>query len=76
MANVVAKIKWFDPRKGYGFATTDDGQDIFVHHSAVESGRVYLGFRPGDKIVCKTEEGEKGVHATHVNLQEAKPSKP
>ena len=68
MAKVQGKVKWFDPRKGYGFITTADGKDVFVHQSNVETGRVYMGFRPGDEITCELEDGERGTHATHVNI--------
>lgn len=69
---VTAKIKWFDPRKGYGFAKTEDGRDVFIHHSTVESGRTFTGFRLGDRITCELEDSEKGTRAVHVNLKETK----
>ena len=59
------KVKWFNPRKGYGFIATDDGRDVFVHYSSINSE----GFRTldeGDAVLFDIIEGEKGPRATNV----------
>ncbi|HON90091.1 MAG: cold-shock protein [Phycisphaerae bacterium] len=59
------KVKWFNPRKGYGFIGTDDGRDVFVHFSSISSdGFKTLG--EGDVVLFDIAEGEKGLRATNV----------
>jgi CspA family cold shock protein len=58
-------VKWFSNQKGYGFIVRDQGGDVFVHHSAIESG----GFRTLDKeqrVEFEVEEGPKGLQAVKV----------
>ncbi|UCG78121.1 MAG: cold-shock protein [Nitrospirota bacterium] len=64
MAN--GTVKWFNDAKGYGFITSEDGQDVFVHFSSIQSD----GFRSlaeGDSVSFETEEGPKGPKAINVN---------
>ncbi|MBW8000869.1 MAG: cold shock domain-containing protein [Planctomycetes bacterium] len=58
-------VKWFNPRKGYGFIATDDGQDIFVHYASI-SGDGYKTLSEGDVVTFETVEGEKGLRAENV----------
>ena len=58
-------VKWFNPRKGYGFIATPDGRDIFVHYSSITSD----GFKTldeGDAVSFDIVDGEKGPRATNV----------
>lgn len=59
-------VKWFNPRKGFGFITAADGTDIFVHKSGVD----YVGFREtleeGLKVTYEVEETPKGKKAIKV----------
>jgi CspA family cold shock protein len=58
-------VKWFSDRRGYGFITREDGSDVFVHHSGIESE----GFRTlyeGDKVEFETENSDKGPRAISV----------
>ena len=58
-------VKWFDETKGYGFITSEDGGDIFVHYSSIEGG----GFKSlveGDSVSFEVEQGEKGPKAVNV----------
>lgn len=61
-------IKWFDVTKGYGFITTEDGKDIFVHFADIESGRTYHGFNKNDKVTFEMKDGKNGPQAAAVNL--------
>ena len=61
-------VKWFSNRKGYGFIEQEDGDDIFVHHSAINM----QGFRTlaeGDRVSFEIEIGERGPAAKNVEKQ-------
>ena len=61
-------VKWFSNRKGYGFIEQDDGDDIFVHHTAINMS----GFRTlseGDPVSFEIEVGERGPAAKNVEKQ-------
>ncbi|MHC4456426.1 MAG: cold-shock protein [Planctomycetota bacterium] len=62
------KVKWFNPRKGYGFIATDDGRDIFVHYANI-SGDGFKTLSEGDPVSFEIVEGEKGLRAENVVLQ-------
>ena len=58
-------VKWFSNKKGYGFIEQEDGDDIFVHHSAINM----QGFRTlaeGDRVSFEIEVGERGPSAKNV----------
>jgi CspA family cold shock protein len=59
------KVKWFNPKKGYGFISTTDGRDIFVHYSNI-SGDGYKTLDQGDDVTFDLVEGEKGLRADNV----------
>ena len=59
------KVKWFNPRKGYGFIGTDDGRDVFVHYSSI-NGDGFKTLGEGDVVLFDIAEGEKGLRATNV----------
>jgi CspA family cold shock protein len=59
-------VKWFSDDKGYGFITPDDqGKDLFVHHSAIQSDG-YRSLSEGAKVSYDAEEGNKGPQAVNV----------
>ena len=62
------KVKWFNPRKGYGFIATDDGQDVFVHYANVV-GDGYKTLTEGESVSFDIVEGEKGPRAENVAPQ-------
>ncbi len=66
-------VKWFNPRKGYGFIATSDGRDIFVHYSSI-SGDGYRTLVEGDPVTFDVVEGEKGLRAENVVAKAASES--
>ena len=67
------QVKWFNPRKGYGFIATPDGRDIFVHYSSI-SGDGYKTLEEGDPVTFEIVEGDKGLRAENVVAQSASES--
>lgn len=58
-------VKWFNEQKGFGFITQEDGQDVFVHYSSIQSD----GFKTlveGQEVEFDIVEGEKGPKASNV----------
>ena len=63
MAN--GTVKWFNATKGFGFITSEDGQDLFAHFSAIQSdGFKSLG--EGQKVEFDVEEGQRGPQAVNI----------
>ena len=58
-------VKWFNPDKGYGFITQDDGPDVFVHFSAIQ-GEGYRNLEVNQKVEFDVTQGDKGPQATNV----------
>jgi len=58
-------VKWFNASKGYGFIQREDGEDVFVHFSAIE-GEGYKTLEEGQKVEFEVRETSKGVQATNV----------
>lgn len=61
-------VKWFNNSKGYGFLTDENGADVFVHFSAIQS-EGYKTLKQGDKVEFEAVEGEKGLQAVNVKKQ-------
>ncbi len=59
------KVKWFSNKKGYGFILSEEGQEIFVHYSAIE-GEGYKSLSEGDPVDFEISEGPKGPQAEKV----------
>ena len=59
------KVKWFSNKKGYGFILSEEGQEIFVHYSAIE-GEGYKSLSEGDSVDFEISEGPKGPQAEKV----------
>jgi CspA family cold shock protein len=64
------KVKWFNPRKGYGFIATEDGRDIFVHYSSIK-GDGYKTLAEGEPVTFEVVEGDKGLRAENVTAKSA-----
>lgn len=58
-------VKWFNNSKGYGFLTDENGADVFVHFSAIQS-EGYKTLKQGDNVEFDATEGEKGLQAQNV----------
>ncbi len=58
-------VKWFDSSKGYGFITTPDGEDIFVHYTFIP-GDGYRKLEQGEKVVFELVKSHKGPQARNV----------
>ncbi len=65
MANGV--VKWFNDQKGYGFIEQEDGPDVFVHHSAINTSG-FKSLNEGDKVTFEVEQGQKGPAAANVTV--------
>jgi CspA family cold shock protein len=59
------KVKWFSNQKGYGFITSESGNDVFVHHKSIE-GEGYKSLEEGQEVEFEIEQGPKGEQATKV----------
>ena len=58
-------VKWFDPKKGFGFIFGPEGQDIFAHFSKIE-GDGFRVLKDGTEVIYDAERGPKGWHATRI----------
>jgi CspA family cold shock protein len=65
LTGIEGQVKWFDPRKGFGFIVGPQGQDIFVHFTVIE-GDGFRVLRDGSGVVYDAERSEKGWRATRV----------
>ena len=62
---VTGKVKWFNAGKGYGFITTDEGKDVFVHYSAIQTD----GFKTlddGEAVSFEVVQSDRGEQAANV----------
>ena len=66
---MVRRVKWFNNEKGYGFIENEDGEDVFVHYTAIKSTG-YKTLTEGQLVEFDVIETEKGLQA--VNVREAK----
>ena len=58
-------VKWFNSQKGYGFITQDDGQDVFVHYTAI-GGDGFKTLDQGQRVTFDVIQGPKGLQASNV----------
>ena len=65
LSGVEGVVKWFDPKKGFGFIIGPEGQDIFAHFSCIE-GAGYRILRDNSRVEYDAVETPKGWHATRV----------
>ncbi len=58
-------VKWFNNEKGYGFISRNSGDDVFVHHTAIQ-GSGFKSLNEGDTIEFEVAQGPKGLQAQNV----------
>jgi len=63
----VGTVKWFSNEKGYGFISQDNGNDVFVHFSAVQS-EGYKSLEEGQAVEFDVTNGPKGEQASNVRI--------
>ena len=63
----VGRVKWFDERKGYGFISREDGDDIFVHFSEIKS-EGFKTLSENQEVSFDIKEGPKGLQAANVQV--------
>lgn len=61
------KVKWFNGNKGYGFITSDTGQEVFVHYSSIKS-EGYKTLKDGDSVQFDLVLGDRGAQAQNVTV--------
>lgn len=61
------KVKWFNESKGYGFITTEDGKDVFVHYTGIK-GEGFRTLMEGQEVEFDIVAGNKGDQAVNVKL--------
>ncbi len=59
------KVKWFNDQKGYGFIERDEGEDVFVHFSAIQDDG-FKSLEDGQDVDFEIVEGERGLQAANV----------
>lgn len=59
------RVKWFDPKKGYGFITLEDGSDVFVHWTSIQ-GEGFKTLEEGQLVEFEVVPGRKGPQAANV----------
>lgn len=59
------KVKWFNAEKGYGFITTDEGEDLFVHYSQIEK-EGFKTLEENEAVSFDVTEGQRGPQASNV----------
>jgi CspA family cold shock protein len=65
IVGVQGTVKWFNAKKGFGFIEQEEGEDVFVHYSAIETPG-FKTLEEGEKVTFEVEENDKGLSAKNV----------
>ena len=66
---MTGKVKWFDSKKGYGFITSEDGKEVFVHFSGIVTDG-FKSLNEGQQVAFELGNGAKGEQAVNVTVVE------
>ena len=70
------KVKWFDPKKGFGFVVNDDGKDVFIHYTSID-GDGFRCLKNGETVEYDQLDSDKGLQGRNVRISDIMPkSKP
>ena len=64
----VGTVKWFNESKGYGFISREDGPDVFVHYTGIESDGEFRNLVEGQQVEFAITQGPKGLQAIEVRV--------
>jgi cold shock protein len=65
LTNAEGVVKWFDPRKGFGFTVASDGRDVFIHYTVIQ-GEGFRVLKDGSKVIFDAVRTDRGWKATRV----------
>lgn len=65
---VTGKVKWFNETKGFGFIEQDNGEDVFVHYTAIQE-EGFRTLKEGQAVKFEITQGPKGLQAQNVTLR-------
>jgi CspA family cold shock protein len=60
-------VKWFNESKGFGFLSQEDGDDVFVHYSSIQSSG-FKSLNEGQSVEFEVQDGPKGLQAVNVTV--------
>lgn len=66
MEKLTGTVKWFNDQKGFGFLTTDEGTDVFVHYTGIVSDQKRKSLTDGERVEFSIMDGAKGKQAVDV----------
>ncbi len=63
------KVKWFDPKKGFGFVVNDDGKDVFIHYTSID-GDGFRCLKNGETVEYDPLDSDKGLQGRNVRISD------
>jgi CspA family cold shock protein len=65
-------VKWFDPKKGFGFVVNDDGKDVFIHYTSID-GDGFRCLKNGETVEYDQLDSDKGLQGRNVRISDIMP---